>query len=76
MKTNAGDPPASLKVAVEVVAEHLAQGALGFFELKVLNAGIDGIDLEGQREGVEDPFRQLVVADPIGARFGDGPPQP
>jgi hypothetical protein len=47
------DAPAAAEVAVEVVAEHLAQRPLGLLALQVLDGGVARVLLERQLQGLE-----------------------
>ncbi len=72
LEVGGGDPPASTKVDVEVVAQHVAQHLLGVGAGVELQLGVDGEVVEGQGQGGEDGVGDLVVLESVGAGLGRG----
>ena len=72
-KVGRGNTPAALEVAVEAVAEHVAQSSPGLGQRLVLHMWIAGIQLQRQAERIEDLLRQVFVAQALLARVAHGP---
>jgi hypothetical protein len=76
LEVREGDAPASLQVAVDAVAEDVAEGALGVGLREKPHVRVAGVGRERQAERLEDPLGQLVVLDSRGAGVDDGPVEP
>src|SRR5208337_2995314 len=66
LEVRRGDSPSSLEVAVYPVADDIPHCLVGVGLLGELDAGLAGIELEREIEGLEDAECQLVVRDSFG----------
>src|SRR6266516_1791333 len=55
--------PTSFEVAIQAIAKHVAQSALGLGKRLVFHAGITGIQLKRQIQRIKYLLRQLLVMD-------------
>ena len=73
LEVGGDDAPAAFEVAVEAVAEHVAEGALGLQLGGEADLGIGCVERLGQVDGAHDLVAQLVVRKPVRPSGGHRP---
>ncbi len=67
-----GDAPSTLEVAIEAIAEHVAQRFLGVSQRLKFHRRIGGVLHQRQRQRIEGPLRERFVREPF-RRAENGP---